>query len=412
MRQPSPPSTALATEFESVFSELRAAMRQALLLHVKPSLGARAAARALGLDKSIGWKVFQLAFSEETRTPSTLIPGARGWAKVIESLRARGTPNPVLELLERAIRRFEAFIDEHRLARSSLDTLASGSDASAADARHMIRLRKEAADALAAVLGMRIRARVGAYVVAPTPDGERASIAGLTMMYGPERHVAGSPWPLYSRMFTWQHDERGERIGVGAARHDPLDPLVRDLSSPSIGDDELRPSPAIGRPGIDFLGRRPERREPLLLSFAEHLLAAGPLRASVPVGGGAMEPPETVDFGLPIGNVLDLVIFDAFIHRGIPREGDIDWTLARRGPREASASGVLRCEAQLERSATIDLPGDLLPLAPAYRELVARGAAAIGARLEDLEHHRIVLPYPPMSSRIVFSWPLPARPAH
>ena len=406
MRQPSPPSTALATEFESVFSELRAAMRQALLLHVKPSLGARAAARALGLDKSIGWKVFQLAFSEETRTPSTLIPGARGWAKVIESLRARGTPNPVLELLERAIRRFEAFIDEHRLARSSLDTLASGSDASAADARHMIRLRKEAADALAAVLGMRIRARVGAYVVAPTPDGERASIAGLTMMYGPERHVAGSPWPLYSRMFTWHRGEAVALLATGGARHDPLDPLIRDLSSSAIGDDELCPNPAVGRPGIDFLGRRADRREPLLVSFAEHLLSAGPLYAAAAGDGG---DGETVDFGFPIANVMDLIVFDTFIHRGIPRGGDIAWTLARRDAREPAQAAELRCEAELERPATIDLPGDLLPLAPAYRELVARGAASVGARLEDLEHHRIVLPYPPISSRLVISWRLPAR---
>ncbi|MFM1822015.1 MAG: hypothetical protein RI967_281 [Planctomycetota bacterium] len=407
MKEPSHTSSALATEFESVFSELRGAMRQALLLHVKPTLGARAAARTLGLDKSIGWKVHQLAFSEETGAPSTLIPGARGWAKVTDALRARGTPNPVLELLERAIRRFEAFIVEHRLARTSLDSLVSGSDATAADARHLVRLRKEAADALAAVLGMRIRARIGAYVVAPTPDGDRASLAGLTMMYGPERHVAGSPWPLYSRLFSWQHDEKGERIGTGIASHDPLDPLVRDLSSPLIGDDELCPSPPVGRPGIDFLGRRADRREPLLLSFAEHLLAAGPLYTGATEEG---KEDETVDFGLPISNVMDLAVFDIFVHRAIPRGGDIACVLARRGVREQGNTAELRCEATLERPSHIDLPGELLPLAPAYRELVARGAAAVGAELADLEHHRFALPYPPISSRIVFSWRLPRRP--
>lgn len=402
MQESNGPSTALAAEFESIFSELRGAMRQALLLHIKPSLGARAAARTLGLDKSIGWKVHQLAFSEETRTPSTLVPGARGWTKVIEALRERGTPNTILELLERAIRRFEAFITEHRLVRSNLDALATGSDADAADARHMLRLRKEAADALAAVLGMRMRARIGAYIIAPTADGRKASLAGLTMMHGPERHIAGSPWPLYSRMFTWFLGNSDQVMGTGNAASDPLDPLVRELSSPDIGDDELRPSPPLARPGIDFLGRRADRREPLLLSFAERSIGVGPLY------GVAGE--DTVDLGFPISNVIDLVVFDAFIHRDIPKAGDVDWVLARRGAGEVADAGRLRCEAELKRPASIDLPGELHPIAPAYRELVARGAASIGARVADLEHYRLVLPYPPISSRFVINWRMPVHP--
>ncbi len=397
-------TTALAVEFESVFTDLRGAMRQALLLHVRPSLGARAASRALGLDKSIGWKMFQLAFSEETRTPSSLVPGARGWTKVVQALRDRGTPMPVLEILERAIRRFEEFLSSHRLVRSNLDSLASSGDAAAADERHLVRLRKEAADATATVLGMRMRARVGTYVIAPAADGEHASLAALTLIHGPERHVGGAPWPLYSRNFVWRGRDP-QQVLVETDADDPLAPLERDLSSPNLGDAELRASPPGAVPGVDFIGRRADRAEPLVLAFAEHAHAVGPLYRA--------HDEDSANLGLPVANVLDLAVFDVLLHRGIPRSGEPRWRLDRIGrpPLSIEENGALRCEAVLERPASLKLPAELGALDEAYRALVRRGAAMLGTRTEDLEHYRVVVPYPPLSTRLGFIWSLAERPA-
>ena len=96
-------SNSNARELRSRITAVRQALHVAISPCVKERLGGREAARQLGLDKTLGWKVFQLAFSLDDEDAVKHIPGPRAWGKIIAALEQNGTSASTMVDLRTAI---------------------------------------------------------------------------------------------------------------------------------------------------------------------------------------------------------------------------------------------------------------------------------------------------------------------
>ena len=99
---------------------LRSAVRIALDTRPKARVGARACAREFGFDKSIGWKIFQIGYTDDFVSVLSAMPGARGWEIVLAKFAAAGVHEStvtelraVLGLLEKQLagRRIELLLE-------------------------------------------------------------------------------------------------------------------------------------------------------------------------------------------------------------------------------------------------------------------------------------------------------------
>ena len=151
----------LFSDLVPVFGRLRSAVRTALDTRPRASNGARACAREFGFDKSIGWKIFQIGYGAEMTTALAAVPGARGWEIVLGKLAATRVSEPVLEEIRRALAEFERHLADRRIDRAMLAGMAAASVGTDESRRQIQRLRKQACDANAVILGVQSSTRIG-----------------------------------------------------------------------------------------------------------------------------------------------------------------------------------------------------------------------------------------------------------
>ncbi|GDY05668.1 hypothetical protein LBMAG51_04550 [Phycisphaerae bacterium] len=149
---------------------------------MKERLGGREAARQLGLDKTLGWKVFQLAFSVDDEDAVKHIPGPRAWGKIIAALEQNGTSASTMVDLRTAIDALEAILLSSKLKRGAIADIFLNGTVSSASARRLLRIRKEASQTASSILGVRIAARVGCFLVAPSQAAHKVDVAVMALI--------------------------------------------------------------------------------------------------------------------------------------------------------------------------------------------------------------------------------------
>jgi hypothetical protein len=217
-----------------------AAVRTALDTRPKARVGARACAREFGFDKSIGWKVFQIGYAADFVAVLSAMPGARGWEIVIAKFAAVGVSGTVIDELRTALHELESQLAGRRIDRSTLSGMAAASVESDDSRRQILRIRKQASDAMAVIYGVYARARVGAYLCMPSRTEGMVDLAACTVIEGLERRRPGAPWSIFDPI--WSYDSTGARIGVkggSLAASASASALLADLSSPGISRDEI-----------------------------------------------------------------------------------------------------------------------------------------------------------------------------
>ena len=163
---------ALISEHSSFFSDiaptferLRKAVRAILDSRPKAATSARACAREFDFDKSIGWKLFQIGYSPDAVTALSALPGARGWEIAMAKFVAAGVVESRMAEVQTALAAFERQLADRRIDRSMLSGMASALVDTEESRRQMLRLRKQASDAMAVIHGVHSSARVGSYFV-------------------------------------------------------------------------------------------------------------------------------------------------------------------------------------------------------------------------------------------------------
>ena len=394
--------TTFLSELAPHFDRLRLSVRTALDTKPRAAKGARACAREFGFDKSIGWKIFQIGYGAEMTTALAAVPGARGWEIVIGKFAEARVPESVNASIQRALADFQRHLVDRRIDRAMLAGMAAAADGTDDSRRQILRLRKQACDANAVILGVQASTRIGCYMVSPSVKPGMADLAALTIAEGLERRRPGSPWPLYSPIATV--DREGKRVAhaVASLEGSSGTALVEELSSPGLTGSEIAE-----RPGgsFVFVGRSADRAEPLTVVFAEVAEAVGP---TVQSGG------ETIcQLSLPITLPTETAVLDVFVHKSISRPGPMNARLRAGGVptasvRDAAQLPELPLDGDPTEPASIHVVDALPKTNSTYAELCRRASSRLGHSLNDFVCHRVVLAHPPVPCMLTLWWELAA----
>jgi hypothetical protein len=400
-------SSSIFADIVPTLERLRSAVRVALDTRPKARIGARACAREFGFDKSIGWKVFQIGYTEDFVSVLSAMPGARGWEIVLGKFAAAGVAERTVSELRVILAELEKQLAGRRIDRSTLSGMAAASVESDDSRRQILRIRRQASDAMAVIYGVYARARVGAYICMPsrTPGAGTGMVdlAACTVIEGLERRRPGAPWMLFDPI--WSYDGTGSRIrpsGGGLAEGGGV--LIPELSSPGISRDEIaarddRPS------SYEFLTRAPQRQGPLNVCFGEYAEAVGPAFKQ-----GAE---KVAELSLPLSVPTPTSVLDVLMHRDLPRTGDLHAELYASGV-AVGANPRSRDRLRLPLEARVGTPASLhiADIGPeaneSYAEACRRGAARFGFDLSEFECHRVVVPHPPVPCTVTMWWELAA----
>lgn len=386
------------------FNRLRSAVRTALETRPKARAGARACAREFGFDKSIGWKIYQIGFGADFVTALAAIPGSRGWEIVLSKFaNARVAPEQI-GLIDSALKDFERQLADRHIDRSMLSGMAAAADDTEESRRQMLRLRKQASDAMAVILGVHVNARIGCYLLAPSRESGMVDLAAASLIVGLERRRPGPAWELYKPIHSY--DANLKPIGGSARALVPGSraPMIEDLSSPDITEAEI--AMRDGVPGhFDFVGRAPTRHEPLTVTFAEFADAVGPSRQRA--------DDKVAEMAMPIAKPTSVAVLDILLHRDLPRSSDPTAALYASGAvvqRSSLARERLRLslEASPSSPASMHVPEVSGTANERYYEVVRRMAATKSWDLAKFDCFRITVPHPPVPCTVMMSWGLGA----
>lgn len=372
------------------------------------TLGARELARRLGLDKTLGWRLFILAHESDPLKVLRNLPGAKAWPRIVTGMRAAGTDATGLQAFESAAAGFERFVADHGLPRRSLASWLENPNAGNTTAGEAIRLRKAAFESARIVEGRSVRTRIGAYLVAGSANRpDHASIGAVTILDGPRLAPDCPPTLIHVTMNRWPEDAAPGETEPGSA-------FVRDLSTPGIAPHECRAVPHRGRTRFDLDPALTDRCESLHLSFLEHAEAVGPLyRSATEEETADSSAGETVDLYMPLDVPTERVIFDLLLHRDVPLGGEPTTALllsrapaAFRGVVESARTARTPVETAILPEP--DLPSDWTGRKETYLALLDRAARRLGTDLSAYTVRRMTIAYPP-PLLATHRWPLAVR---
>ena len=401
----------LLQEVDRLATAVRMALRRCFETTLLPGTGARGCGRSLGLRRNLAWKAYAVAHSVDLPALLRALPGESGWMLVFEAIERTGRCDPeAFGALKSSVQALSDRISEDRLDPASLRALGSGSLESAAERRAMQRSRRSAFTASKQIYGVHAKARIGAFLVAPSRgEGEpMVDLAAITILEGLDRTRPGPPFPIYHRIRTHRSGVAGTKVGADL-RSDEIAPMVPSLSSEGavpeevrIGQVESAESPNF----FEFVQKSPRRLAPLRLAFAEctHRVAS-------PFVDGIDTHAE---LRMPTPMPVEMVVFDVLIHRDLPRGSE---PAASMYGHAADSSRVTRwhenhrlpLERELSEIGSPRLPQALAGVREAYASLIELGATTIGRPLSEFQAYRVVVPWPPMHASLLVTWRLVDR---
>ncbi len=386
------------------------AARIALAEAVEESSVARAAGRALGIDKSLAWKLVSLTQAPGPAEAMSLFPGPRGWQRIIEALSEHGAAEKQVDVLRRAVTAFDRECERRGFDRRRLKKFSSDAGDSDRSRHEALRLREAATNANTAIWGMGVSTLVASYLLHPTGESDELAISAVTMFLGLHRSRPGPEMAIHrrSRIQTTAGTD-------AAAEGDELAIDCEDLCSPGA---VAQTSTQMHRRGpcVTFRGDGTSPANPVDLVFAERLPSTG--------YQFARQPGEHAGFGLPIWVPVQTLVLEVLLHRDIPWTGDpsptgfseivgVTHQTPWRDLHEFPITEKVEPAMPLDTPKSLTLPalraGSSKSAATAYATAITRAADAIGSRPEDLVRHRLIVPHPLLSSNVVLRWPMPTR---
>ncbi len=213
----------------------------------------------LGLDATLGWKVWRIAHGNDTLPSAKHIPGRQAMQRFLDAARVAGTSEEAVERAMQAFMKFQRLARQHAGDRASADIILSSMTA---EGRRRIdgELRRDAFRANTHFLGVRAACLYQGDIILPAPRGYMAEVVRLRGMMGLARTRAGSRWVL-SRSTLVREDGpsvklqrrplEGPMAGPGLLTSfcsQPLPEISRRVVQGVTTEDELGPA-EVGRSG-------------------------------------------------------------------------------------------------------------------------------------------------------------------
>lgn len=347
--------------------------------------------RALGLDKSLAWKVARFVRDDDPSRAARHMPGSGGVDIVLRAAGAKGVGDDRIEAMRDADRALREFVDQHAGDRRSFEAMfAAGGRAGGLE----LDVRRELFRAGSGAWGVRARTQFLTLALRPsttTPGSiDFVKVGGFVDL---ERLRADVPWIISrltinddagrsSNQVTREPLEPGAPEGMALmTRHcsHPM-PMLRRFAERGVVYDELAPGPVGRRSAVSVvMGER-------------YIAAASLIRA--PGNEWAVYP-------LTIRTPVEGLQFDLLLHPDLERFGPA--RVAKRGlleDRPRPAGGLMKLDTEAAASVRIAAESGASRV-PRYSELISEAFERAGwGESEGYRAFRVDLDYPLVPSEV------------
>lgn len=236
------------SEARAILAELRKYLGAAISGAVKGTTpGATEWSRALEIDTKLAWKLTHLLDPEGDLEALEFVPGRQAFDQILSAAEKAGGASDSASAssgaAKLAFERYETLVRTHAGSRKAFDVLVT-SQRPRGTSRAEVNLRRSAVEANASLLGVRARAQVAVYGLAPSDDGEHIDVIGVRKIEGMERMRPNVNWRI-ARSFKTAED--GTPLPGGP------EPLVRPKLSkaltglPVVPEFSTSPLPTLAR---------------------------------------------------------------------------------------------------------------------------------------------------------------------
>lgn len=399
MARKHPDFATVVEEVESLVGDLQAAVRIAVREIVPANTGARACGRALGVSRGLGWSVFTVLSISDPPAVLRAMPRRKGWTQVLDRLRQLGCPPGHVEGLRSAADRLLDRLEVGGLDRLVLRAAAAGGLDSAREASVMLKARRAMRANAEEILGLRAQAQLGAYLVGPPDRQRRVDLVGILEYESLKRIRPGYPFPIHQRVHAW-HPTFKELKGSSPLRLEgSAAGLVGDLSTKGVGGTTVRVGEGDEDRTIFFHGEDTVVGPGIRVAFAE----------CVPKGGTVGGEDDRTELHVAIHQPVAFGVMEVWIHRSIRRTTEpVSLLTGMYGASTRLGEQPDRLRIPLEAEAkaieTPALPARLRADSAKHTTLLERGAETLKCSLEDFVGYRVIVPDPPIGSRVMLKW--------
>ncbi|MBS0189333.1 MAG: hypothetical protein JSS51_14810 [Planctomycetes bacterium] len=379
---------------------------QSALLELYRAVGADPArpqdvSRQFNLNKNLTWKVARIIAASDGYEAIPLIPGPGGLEILLSAMGKGEAPADKLERVRTAAKEFDRMVEVHTGDRNTLELVLD----SAGGGRPMEMSRRLAFRGNSGIWGIQAGVRVTTYFMAPNRHDpamlDLATLAGLTRI---RRLRPVERWPVFQvREYNDDGSATGRRRRESLERHEGVSSHPWILGSLCSGALPTMHLTQRGDTTIYELGEGPVGRTgecSCFFGFTDTAEVPRYRDASNTVG----------EFVSSVSIPAEALLFDLFIHRDLTEAMKPSTEMLGTIGGSVEGAGVLRLPLpESIRDMGMGASVDSL-LVDRYGE----GVNAVFDRLErnprDFRCLRLLVEYPPMSSRAIIRYELPARP--
>lgn len=364
-------------------------------------------ARRFGLNRNLTWKLSRVITADDPFAALNHLPGNQGITLALQAIEKAGAPKSAITQVERALEEFQRVVEAHADDRAHLELTLEASGLLAREAGFETG-RELAYRGNSAIWGVQAKTRLAFVVLGPNAhDEDLTDVAQVGGIIGTRRLRPQTEWRLFH---IQQHDDSGAALDQ-LFRPEPLEPndsdgipgLLKGFSSPTAPHINIHRHSS----GVQFM------------------LPPGPVGKSgifdAFIGFAVRKLPRYRNPENPSGSVAALislpcerVIADLLIHRKLIPSSGISARLFGfpHGGLDTPDAQTVRNELPMTER-IVQLAGSPPAVAtshvPRYGQLVNHVMRQMAWNPSEFVGYRIMLNYPPMSSKLVLKWDLPER---
>lgn len=404
-------TTPLPSSEEELAVALRDSLATTLEKHIERGRSSRDFARRLGLDKSLGWKLWRMSTAPSAAALLRVLPKSRGMQTMLDAVRAH---SPSRALADQVSAIATALLAARASAEKQAAEAGLGGPATSGPSRPLAKVPRVTGVARLAQrfdedsdrVGTSLELRVGAFLLAPDENRERVHVSACAMIVGPRCFRPNLRAIVYSPIARWEGSSEIDVRASGATTMQQAPGFLPELSTVGIHADQFEAIEFDRGQPLRYCTFLPRPGVPETLSFLEVVRSAGDVWAKDRHAFGSLS--------MRISAPTRRATLDIWVHRSLPTP---DFTVSCR-----EVSSIIPHPAAPSAPLPSPLPDGVLlgskssSLGPAirednerYRMLLDRGAAQIGAELRDFRLFRASVKHPALGASIVADWPLPKR---
>jgi hypothetical protein len=399
---------------ERVLARFRSALARVIESLPGDTHRAQELSRALGIDKTLSWRIANLVRVADPFEAAQHVPGTAGMRIFLRAAKKKNVPTELINATQHAVREFDQLVEIHATDRTSLEMMLS-SRARKGRERVDLEHRRAAFRANSYLWGIQARAQLKTHILHPSATNDTLfDVASVLGFVGLRRIRADVPWVVYRAKIA---DDDGIQRRV--ATREPIDgdsdqtadsvraPLLRDFCTHPLPQLRRVISPT-GTVEFEIAEGEVGNTGAITCMLGEIARNAGPRFRE--------EHNRFVELVASVMTPCESLVFDQIVHRDLVDMANAE--LAIYGALDGNTPPMtMDCHRfRLPVFEEVEPLGHGLNVlhtsaVPQYVDLIRHVLQRVGWREDDFTAYRAKLTFPPLSTSIVVRGELRSRPA-